>query len=158
MAKDVDPASAIAKIPSRYVIPARNGQLNPWLVVTAAVMPEYFRESVEPSTVDHVKAFDLGLALIEKIDAECRNAGSRHYVVIIPAAPQLIPETAEHYRLIGYEVSGIVGNLAAQLRILAFCKTKLIPCIDLTPWLQPVAKDAYLEIDGHWTAERNRVV
>jgi hypothetical protein len=155
--RKVDAAGAIARIPDRYVGPARNGQLNPWLLATAAVVPEYYRESVAPSAADYVKAFDLGLALIEKIAAECREAGARHYLVIIPAGVQLLPETIEHYRLMGYDTSGILLNFSAQERIVAFCREKRMACLDLTPALLPVAKGAYLEIDGHWTAQGNRV-
>jgi SAM-dependent methyltransferase len=90
--------------------------------------------------------------------ADRSRRGIRHVVVLVPAAAQLVSATAEHCARIGYDMNGVCGNRAVQDRIPAFCRTNGMDCLDLTPALAPLARTAYLEIDGHWTAAGNRIV
>ncbi len=69
-----------------------------------------------------------------------------------------MPATAEHYALMGYDITRVYGARKAQDLIIEFCQENRMECLDLTPVLELLARTAYLEIDGHWTEEGNRIV
>lgn len=57
----------VRQVPALYVHACRTKELNPCLLVTAAVAPEYYRESANPLQDEYRRAFSLGLNLVRPL-------------------------------------------------------------------------------------------
>ena len=102
----------------------------------------------------HEEALTNALAELRAMRDECRRRGIVFAMAIIPDEFQVNPDLLEELLRIGAVPREDVDLDLPQRRLLDFCRTENIACLDLLPVLAG-RRDVYLPQDTHWNETGN---
>ena len=104
----------------------------------------------------HEEGWLRALSHLRAMRDECRGARVKYGIVIIPDEFQANPALRDELLTLGRVPRDDIDLRLPQRRLLDFCRTEGIACLDLLPYFAN-SSDLYLAQDTHWNEKGNLV-